>query len=98
VFDLPTLMSKFLGLGMTLDQVIERTTASAASSFAFGDDLGALRIGAAADIAVLDLVDGDFRFVDCHGVERMAMQRLLPVATVRGGAVFGAGTRTGLEM
>jgi len=98
VFDLPTLMSKFLGLGMTLDEVIERTTASAASSFAFGEDIGGLRVGAAADIAVLELIDGDFRFVDCHGAERMATQRLLPVATVRAGAVFGAGTRTGLEM
>jgi dihydroorotase len=98
VFDLPTLMSKFLDLGLSLEQVIERTTTSAASSFQFEEEIGTLRDGAVADVAVLELVEGDFRFVDCHGNTRNANQKLRPVASVRDGAVHGTGARTGLAM
>src|SRR5262249_47638103 len=52
VFDLATTLSKFLHLGMTLEQVIERASANPARTFAFPSGLGTLREGAPADVAV----------------------------------------------
>jgi dihydroorotase len=46
VFDLATTLSKFLSLGMTLDQVIARATMNPARAFAFREKLGTLHVGA----------------------------------------------------
>ena len=45
VFDFPNVLSKFLALGMPLDQVIERATIQAAHTFPAFGDLGTLRVG-----------------------------------------------------
>jgi dihydroorotase len=46
---------------------------------------GTLKPGAPADVAVLDLREGNFDYVDNFGNTRMGHQRLFPVATVLGG-------------
>jgi dihydroorotase len=90
VFDLATTLSKFLHLGMTLEQVIERATSNASRVFGFPEGLGTLREGAAADIAVFDLREGDFEFSDSLGQKRVGHRRLIPVATIKGGRLYGA--------
>lgn len=90
VFDLATTLSKFLYLGLTLPQVIERATANAARLFAFPQGLGSLRPGAEADLAVFSMDEGNFEFVDALGARRIGHQRLVPVATVKSGKLYGS--------
>jgi dihydroorotase len=85
VIDFPNVMSKFLMLGMSLDQVIACATSNASRAFTVFRNRGTLKIGAAADIAVLDLRDGPFDFVDNYENKRTGRQRLFPSATVLAG-------------
>jgi dihydroorotase len=90
VFDLPTTLSKFIQMGMTLEQVVERATSVPGRIFRFGEELGTIREGGPADVSIFELVQGDFEFVDSGGKRRQGSQRLLPVSTVRAGVVFEA--------
>jgi dihydroorotase len=85
VVDFPNVMSKFLMFGMPLDQVIARATVAAARVFNVFNDRGTLNVGAPADIAVLELREGSFEFLDNYKGVRTGRQRLFPVATVVGG-------------
>jgi dihydroorotase len=90
VFDLATTLSKFLQLGLTLPQVVERATVNPSRLFAFQQGLGTLRPGAEADVAVFSLEEGNFEFVDSLGARRAGRQRLIPVATVKAGRIYGS--------
>ncbi|MEO1998144.1 MAG: amidohydrolase family protein, partial [Planctomycetaceae bacterium] len=90
VFDLATTLSKFMHLGLTLDQVIERATTNPAAAFGFPRGLGTLREGTEADVAVFSLIEGDFRFVDAQKQSRIGHRRLVPVATVKAGRIYGS--------
>jgi dihydroorotase len=70
-------MSKFMNLGLTVEQVIEMTTINPARALREEGRRGSLKPGMAADITVLDLTKGDFRFVDGTGGEVMQGDRLL---------------------
>src|ERR1700738_3247727 len=85
VVDFPNVMSKFLMFGMPLDQVVARATVNAARIFEAFDDRGTLNVGAPADVAILELREGSFEFVDNYQGKRTGRQRLLPVGTVIGG-------------
>ena len=85
VVDFPNVMSKFLMFGMPLDQVVARATLSPARVFPTFNDRGTLNVGAPADVAVLELREGTFEFVDNYGGKRTGKQRLFPVASVAGG-------------
>jgi dihydroorotase len=85
VIDFPNVMSKFLLLGMPLDQVIVRATVNAARIFDAFSDRGTLNVGAPADVAVLELKEGTFEFLDNYEGKRTGRQRLFPIATVVGG-------------
>lgn len=85
VIDFPNVMSKFLMFGMPLDQVIARATVNAARVFEAFSDRGTLNVGAPADIAVLELREGSFEFLDNYKGTRTGRQRLFPIATVAGG-------------
>jgi dihydroorotase len=78
-------MSKFLMLGMTIDQVVACATVNASHAFAVFRNCGTLRVGAPADVAVLELREGIFEFVDNYGNQRMGRQKLFPSATVLAG-------------
>jgi dihydroorotase len=90
VFDLATTMSKFLHLGLTLSQVVERATLNPSRLFGRLGGLGTLRVGAEADVAVFALDQGDFDLVDSQGVKRVGHRKLRPVATVKGGRIYGS--------
>ena len=85
VVDFPNVMSKFLMFGMPLDQVIARATLAPARVFPTFSDRGTLNVGAPADVAVLELKEGNFEFLDNYKGTRMGKQRLFPFATVMGG-------------
>jgi dihydroorotase len=85
VIDFPNVMSKFLMLGMTLDQVTACATLNPSRTFPVFRDRGTLKVGAPADVAVLELRQGEFEFVDNFGNTRKGSQRLFPSATVLAG-------------
>jgi dihydroorotase len=85
VIDFPNVMSKFFMFGMPLDQVIARATVNAAHVFDAFSGRGTLNVGAPADIAVMELREGSFEFLDNYKGTRTGRQRLFPVATVVGG-------------
>ena len=78
VVDFPNVLSKFLLLGMPLDQVIARATANAARVFPAFKDLGTLRAGAEADVTVLEMREGSFEFIDNAETKRTGTRRLAP--------------------
>ena len=88
VFDLPTVMSKFLAIGMTLEQTIERVTVKPAQIFNYGLTLGALQPGNAADIGIFEVREGKFVFEDCELKKRIGRQRLVNMAAVCRGQLF----------
>ena len=85
VIDFANVMSKILMFGMPLDQVIARATVNAARVFDAFDDRGTLNVGAPADIAVMELREGSFEFLDTYQGKRTGRQRLFPIATGVGG-------------
>ncbi len=84
--NMTTTMSKFLNIGMTLEQVIERSTVNPARVIR-RPELGTLSEGAVADIAVLELEQGKFAFLDSGHGKLIGDRRLRCVLTVRNGAV-----------
>jgi dihydroorotase len=85
VLDFPNVLSKFLDFGMTLEQVIARATVNASRTFEIFRDRGTLNVGAPADVAILELREGSFEFVDNYKNVRTGKQRLFPAGTVLGG-------------
>jgi dihydroorotase len=85
VVNFPNVMSKFIMLGMPLSQVIACATVNAAQVFPAFDDRGTLNVGAPADVAIVELREGTFEFVDNYKGVRTGHQRLFPVATVLAG-------------
>jgi dihydroorotase len=91
VFDLPTTMSKLLGLGMPLPEVIRCVTDRAAAAIGRSATLGAIEVGRVADLAIFDVEEGRFTFVDSGAqqagasVGREATTRIRVHHTVRAG-------------
>jgi dihydroorotase len=90
VFDLPTTLSKFLHLGMTLEQVIERAATNPGGIFKFPAGIGSLREGSEADVAVFALAEGSFEFTDALGATRIGTRKLIPVASIKSGKLYGS--------
>ena len=88
VHDLATTLSKFLHLGMSLEECVRAATSTPASIFALPPRLGALAEGAIADVAVFELVEGEHVLTDSGGATRTARRRLSPVATFKDGILY----------
>jgi len=86
---LPWVMSKFLALGLSLEEVVARATVEPAKIIGRVPGLGTLMIGAPADVSILELVAGPVEFVDTRNNRRTGDRKLVPVLTVRGGRPFG---------
>jgi dihydroorotase len=86
---LPWVMSKFIGLGFPLDQVIAIATASPAKVIGRIPKLGTLQIGAPGDVAIMELVEGPVSFVNTRNNMRNGRAYLKPVQTVTAGIPFG---------
>jgi dihydroorotase len=84
--DMLNVMSKFLALGLPLKDVILRSTWNAARTLK-QHQLGHLSVGAAADVAVLRLLNGDFGFVDSFGGRMRGTQKLECEMTLRDGRI-----------
>ena len=88
VVDLPNVMSKLLMLAVPLPQVIAMVTSNAAATFPAFKGLGTLRVGAPADVSILELREGSFDFIDNVNTKRTGRQRLFLRAAIMGGKRF----------
>lgn len=101
VFDLLTTMSKFIYLGLSLDEVVRLSTATSADIIGKAGTLGTLAVGAEGDATIIRLDEGRFPLVDrlstdlvYHGTKWAppttveANQKLNHVATVRHGSIY----------
>jgi dihydroorotase len=86
---LPWVMSKFLNMGFSLEQVVTMATSAPAKIIGRLEKLGTLAVGAPADVSILELVEGPVEFVDTRKNTRKGDKYLKPVATVRAGRPFG---------
>ena len=90
VGDLPTTLTKFLSLGLTIEQIIPRCTINAAQAVGWQDRIGSLEVGREADIAVLQIADDPVTLRDSVGMEKLHKQRIAAKWTVRAGELFPA--------
>src|SRR5262249_18458452 len=86
---LPWVMSKFLALGFTLEQVVAMATINPAKVINRAGKLGTLQVGAPGDVAIMELVEGPVSFVDTRNNSRDGRAYLKPVQTVTAGGPFG---------
>ena len=84
--DLTNVMSKFLAMGMTLPDVVLRSTWNPAREIRH-EELGHLSVGAVADVAVLRLEEGSFGFVDSFGGRLKGARKLSCEMTLRDGRI-----------
>jgi dihydroorotase len=93
VFDLPTTMSKFLNLGVSLDEVFRCVTTNPARAIGEGERLGTLKPGAVADVAVFSLERGQFDFVDTDQNHMTGEQKLVTQLTLKDGRIWYRATK-----
>ncbi len=85
VIDFPNVMSKLLMFGMPLAQAVACATTNAAKVFDAFSDRGTLNVGAPADVAIMELREGSFEFLDNYEGRRTGRHRLFPITTVLNG-------------
>jgi dihydroorotase len=84
--DMSVVMSKFLNMGVSLEEVIARSTWAPARAIR-REELGHLSVGAVADIAVFRVEKGNFGFVDVYKARMNGTQRIECELTLRAGRV-----------
>ncbi|MCP5113884.1 MAG: amidohydrolase/deacetylase family metallohydrolase [bacterium] len=82
VYDMPTTMSKFLHLGMSFDDVLLRSTANPARIVDRVNGMGMLQVGGPADIALLQIEEGEFQLVDSQRNAETANRRIVSRLTI----------------
>lgn len=90
VYGLLHTMSKFLSLGMSLEDVVASVTIHPQELVDIGRDNTALKEGTAADISILETEEGSFEFSDSYGNIHMGDKLLSPWATVYGNKIYEA--------
>ncbi len=88
VCSLPETASKLLNIGLDLKEIVRQTTLNPAIVLNRSDEIGTLRTGSIADIAVFSLDEGSFKFTDAHGRQEPGGRMITPHLTVRNGQVF----------
>ncbi|MBX3063027.1 MAG: amidohydrolase/deacetylase family metallohydrolase [Anaerolineae bacterium] len=87
-FDLLNCLTKMLHLGMSLPQIVEAVTAHPATVLGVEGEIGTLKPGAYADIAVFDVVAEGIDLYDVHGEHRHADRQFKHALTVLNGRVW----------
>ncbi|MEM9358356.1 MAG: amidohydrolase/deacetylase family metallohydrolase [Pseudomonadota bacterium] len=93
VFDMPTTMSKLMACGLSLEEVFARSTIDPARKLGLADEIGELREGAPADVAIFSLDHGEHVFHDYEGNTIAASQRIVAEKTYKDGALMVAPDR-----
>lgn len=87
VLSMTQVMSKFLTMGVSLNEVVRRSTVNPAHEI-HRPELGTLSVGKEADVAVLELLSGKFNYVDCGFARMDGTVKLTARMTVRAGRIL----------
>ena len=90
VHSMTEMMTRFLTMGFTFDQVVTMCTENPAKAVGVEDRLGTLHPGKQADLSILDIQDGDWVVYDVIGDSRKSDRAVTPVMSVKKGQVFEA--------
>lgn len=82
------MLTKFLQLGLSIDEVLARITSVPAEAIVLQDQIGTLRPGAWGDAVVFELREGEYSLADSYGDTRVGRQRIEPVMVVKGGRIY----------
>ena len=101
VYDFATTLTKFMHFGMSLEEVVRRSTETPAHVLGLAGTIGTLKVGAEGDVTVMREEEGRFPLVDRlspmtrmgntrweAGTCMQASRRLVHVHTVKGGALY----------
>ena len=88
VHSMTEMMTRFLGLGFTLPQVVTMCTANPARAIGAAHRLGSLTVGRQADISVLEIREGDWTVYDVLRASLRVTRAVVPFVTVKRGRVF----------
>src|SRR5262245_44941060 len=88
VHSMTEIMTRFLGLGFTLPQVVTMSTANPARAIGAEHRLGSLAVGRQADVSVLELKEGDWVVYDILGSPLRVDRAFAPRLTLKRGVVF----------
>lgn len=90
VHSMTEVLTRFLAMGVPLQQVIAMATINPARAIGQDHRLGTLKPGYQADVSVLEIREGRWQVYDSHGVALPTEQAVVPVLTVKRGEVFSA--------
>jgi dihydroorotase len=85
--NMANVMSKILNLGVSLEKVIRLSTSNPANMIK-RNDLGNIKVGNVADIAIFEVQKGDFSFVDVMGAKSYGDRKIQPLMTIFGGNIL----------
>ena len=88
VHSMVEMMTRFLAMEFTLEQVVTMSTANPAKAIGEDHRLGSLAVGRQADISVLELKEGDWVVYDVPGEKLTVDKAVIPFVTVKRGEVF----------
>lgn len=87
VYSLAETMSRYMALGLSLDEVVHLTTDAPATIIRRNETLGHLAVGRDASLTALDLIDGEWSYTDSVGETVSGAKALVPILTVVSGQV-----------
>ena len=94
VHDLLTTLSKFLYLGLGIEEVVKLSTVNPSSAIGMDHKIGTLNVGADADVAIIDPIEKKITLTDSEGEIRVGNTLLVPVTTLKKGNIFVASPNT----
>jgi dihydroorotase len=89
-YSLPVNMSRFMALGLDLNQVVAMTTINAARAIREEDKIGSLKPGMTADVSILELQSGAWTLIDAPGETLEIDKLLMPIAAIKSGKAIQA--------
>jgi dihydroorotase len=91
VHSMTEMMTRFLAMGFTFDQVVTMSTENPAKAVGVADRLGTLAVGKQADISVLEIKEGNWMVYDIVGDGKKSDKAVIPIMAIKKGEVFEAG-------
>lgn len=88
VYSLMECMGRFMAAGYSVADMVRMSTVNAAKALGLQDEIGTLAVGREADITIMDVVNGKWKFIDTVQKEFTGEKALKPVLTLRAGEVF----------
>ena len=88
MWDLPTVMSKFMSMGLTLKQVVEMATINPAKAMGIDNRLGKIEQGYEAKLVLCDVIEKEVEFGDAEGNKKIGNKLIKPIKVIYGNEVI----------